>query len=184
MLKMPKSLSAFTLLLALSACNDSEVKTRDGAIPQAYMTQSAQLAGAYVGKFNGARGVLTVSFEGNKPTVDYDGQAGTDLVGVPCESSIGALESIAILGRRNGKVNAVSATFAFDPNHCEAVAGRELNLKFYMNADGTTTVKAAIAGPDLDGSVDCTNGSPNAGFTCPGGRVAGQYYTGKFTKDE
>lgn len=122
---MKKLASLLVLALALVGCRD--VKIVNGEVPSEYLGQAKKLEGIYHGQFNGVGGDLTISFEGNKPVVSFNGENGNDILAPKCQSRIGLLKSVSLGGsKENPEVK--SATFAFSPNNCLSVEGRELIL--------------------------------------------------------
>lgn len=120
---MKRLLLSAVALLALASCKT--VKFEDGEVPSQYLAQAKKLEGVYQGSFQGLRGKMIVSFEGNRPYVRMVDTAGGDLVLPHCRANIHQLKWAYI----NNKKQVKSVGFYFHPGSC-FVEGRELVLDF------------------------------------------------------
>ncbi|MEK2646968.1 hypothetical protein [Bdellovibrio sp. BCCA] len=128
----------FVLLLlatmALAACKT--VKIENGEVPDEYLSRAKKLEGVYSGSFEGRRGQLTITFQGNKPVLLYKDARGDSLVMPECRSSMNDLKWVYVT--RKGAVE--SAGFYFDPGVC-MIDGREVVLSF---ADDYNTIRVSL----------------------------------------
>jgi len=128
----------FILLLlattALAACKT--VKIENGEVPDEYLSRAKKLEGVYSGSFEGRRGELRISFEGNKPVLSYKDARGESLVMPECRASINDLKWVYVT--RKGAVD--SAGFYFDPGVC-MIDGREVILSF---SDNYNTIRVSL----------------------------------------
>lgn len=117
-----------TPLFGLAACKD--VKTPDGKIPADYVDEAQAYMGTYDGKFDGRRGTITLSLNGDRPVVQFNSDSGSnDIAGNNCNSEVGQLESVDI-DKKKDQYELDSATFSFHPGNCFEIQGRELTLSF------------------------------------------------------
>jgi len=129
------------LCLMLSMCflftlGCKEVEIENGQIPDEYLEQAKFFAGDYFGSFNGFKGTLTLSLDGNKMVASYKNKFGTDLVDPKCNSEIGDLLTINV--KKSGdKYTLKRATFSFYPNLCHAeIEGEKLRLNIVEKSGG------------------------------------------------
>ena len=108
---------------ALVSCKT--VSIENGEVPYEYLGQAKKFEGVYSGSFEGVRGDLKVSFEGNKPVLTMKNVNGEDLFKPSCHSKINNLKWVSIDNDKN--VDAVA--FYFDPGLC-FIDGREVVLSF------------------------------------------------------
>lgn len=120
---MKRLLLSVVALLALASCKT--VKFENGEVPSQYLSQAKKLEGVYQGSFQGLRGKLVISFEGNRPYVRMTDNAGRDLALPQCRANIHQLKWAYI----NNKKQVKSVGFYFHPGSC-FVEGRELVLDF------------------------------------------------------
>ncbi|WP_374029316.1 hypothetical protein [Bdellovibrio bacteriovorus] len=120
----------FILLLlattALAACKTVQIE--NGEVPDEYLARAKKLEGVYSGSFQGRRGQLTITFEGNKPILLYKDTRGESLLMPECRSSIDNLKWAYVT--RKGVVESVG--FYFDPGICN-IDGREVMLSLSNN---------------------------------------------------
>lgn len=108
---------------ALAACKTIQIE--NGEVPDQYLSRAKKLEGVYYGSFEGRRGSLTISFQGNKPVLSYKDSRGDSLVLPQCQSSINNLKWAYVTNK--GAVSSVG--FFFDPGVCH-IQGREVVLNF------------------------------------------------------
>jgi hypothetical protein len=142
-----------------------------------YLPSAKSFVGTYVGSFDGIPGELKISFEGDKPVVDFDSDNGSrqivarDASGTECDSSIGQL-----LNFRGTDGNTLVAKFAFDSNHCRVSSNRPatLDLTFKKSKRGGTQLEASLV--EII-AIDPT--CANEDIACS---AINQYMSGSFTK--
>lgn len=131
---MKKMVLVLTGILFLVSCKT--VTIENGEVPSEYLAQAKKFEGVYVGSFEGVRGELKITFEGNKPVLSLKNAIGEDLYKPSCHAKINNLKWVAI---NNDKlVDAVA--FYLDPGHC-FIDGREVQLSF---SNDYSTIHASI----------------------------------------
>jgi hypothetical protein len=128
----------FILLLlattALVACKT--VSIENGEVPDEYLARAKKLEGVFTGSFEGRRGELSITFQGNRPVLTLKDIRGESLLLPQCQSNINDLKWVYVT--RKGAVD--SAGFYFDPGRC-FVDGREVVLSF---ADNYNTIRVSL----------------------------------------
>lgn len=121
-------------LLTITACKTIDIK--DGRIPSKYLSQAKKIEGSYKGEFNGIAGNLVISFNGDKPIVEYHNRHGDDLLNNNCHSSFGDLLKVTVKNE-NKKPSLSNAIFSFDTGECSLmIYGRDISLDFKQTDHG------------------------------------------------
>lgn len=128
-------------LLFLTGCK--EVIIRDGRVPQQYLTEAKQLAGIYVGDFDGKKARIEIVFDQDRPRIIYKDSVGTDVIHPNCHSSIFALSKV-IVSKHQGRYQLDKAIFGFHPGTCTQIVGRTLVLKFSGHSKFTLSLNDRI----------------------------------------
>jgi hypothetical protein len=133
-MKVTKVLISALALFTIAGCKTVDIK--DGRVPSQYLSQAKKLEGSYRGEFNGVPGSLVISFNGNKPVLEYHNSRGDDLLNNHCHSTFGDLLKVTLKGdNKNPSVS--SALFNFDAAACHLmVHGREIALSFKQTNSG------------------------------------------------
>lgn len=131
---MKRILMLFLATAALTACKTVQIE--NGEVPDEYLARAKKLEGVFAGSFEGRRGELTITFQGNRPVLSLKDTKGADLLLPQCESSINDLKWVYVT--RKGAVD--SAGFYFHPGRC-FVEGREVVLSF---GDNYNTIRVSL----------------------------------------
>lgn len=113
---MKKIILPFVIILLLAACE--RVATKDGTVPNEYMSVAKLYLGDYTGQLEGVNGTLTLSLEGNRPVLKFVGSNGnSDILGGNCDAIIGQLAAITP-EKKNDQIRVDAAEFSFSGNKC------------------------------------------------------------------
>ncbi len=124
---MKKIFLVSVLVIGFLGCK--EVKLEDGRVPKQYLSKTKKLMGTYKGQFNGREATISIELRGgDTPTVQYQDARGKDMLAPNCQSEIGLLQSVYVVGKKSNP-QIERATFAFDPANC-FIDGNALYLKF------------------------------------------------------
>jgi hypothetical protein len=144
-----RNLCLLALILVLSACK--AIKVENGEVPDDYRAMAQGYMGTYAGTLDGVSASVTLTLDGRKVLLSYKDANGTDMIGAPCDSKIGNLQTVSVSKTRSLDASSPvtykldSATFAFDPNRCwGSVSGREVVLDFSRKAAGHIRVGTSI----------------------------------------
>ncbi len=133
-MSITKVLAAGAIFLAIVGCKTVDIK--DGKIPDGYLAQAKKIEGVYAGQFNGVRGELVVSIEGNRPVVTYRNSQGDDILNNNCHSFFGNMQKVFLKGSK-GSYELSGAQFEFNPAACSLmVRGREMTIDFKQTDKG------------------------------------------------
>ncbi len=139
----------FICVLALVSCNS--VKIENGEVPDGYLDAAAQFVGDYDGEFNGQKGTLSVSLDGNKLRLEFSNSAGNDIIDSACESSIGDLVSVSVRDLGDGEYVFRRASFNFSPNKCSQwILGDSIDVSIRVNDDRVKLVLALLEEYSVD----------------------------------
>lgn len=128
-------------------------------------------AQTYVGKFNGVAGVLTLQAANQTYTASFTGNNGQKGFLKGCESSVGRLLKYK---EKNGVLRQL--LFAFNPNYCVSVQGRDVQMDFK-----NSKVEVSILSHTEQYQPPCIpdwQGHQN----CPFPEYRPVYFYGKFTR--
>lgn len=175
-MKYSQIIAVSSLFLALTACNEN-VEIVNGEVPNEALTYVQQVAGAYDGSFAHRKNVLNLELVGNRPVFT----ATEDLIDPRCESKIGDLKSVQIK-EKDGKVTVKQAVFAFNPNHCTLIEGRELILNFKKGDPAKLTFDVRLLDHYVyDNFCDWPFNPNNPGGHCSTNQLP-VYFSGRFTR--
>lgn len=170
------------LILGFTACKSVDIQ--DGRIPQEYLAEARQLSGVYEGMFNNVLGDLIIDFDGDRPVVTYRNDQDDDILGMNCESSIGALKKVSLKGSR-GDLRVGRAVFEFNPGRCyKSVQGREITFIFKQTQKGLRIEAGLLR--DLGEQQRCRlrPGTPDTGENrCGTDDNNAGYYAGVFVRN-
>lgn len=175
-MKMVSALLVATL--ALVGCRSVEIS--NGEVPNEYLSEAKKLEGTYTGTFNKVPGTLRVSFEGQKPVLTFNGQQGSDLLSSACQSEIGLLKRARIA---DGQLKTV--IFAFNPNRCTSVEGRELVIDLKEKNGQVRMDLSLLKETSWERRCSFSGGNPANGIPpqeiCSTEQVS-KFYNGRFTR--
>lgn len=174
--------TAGAALLALAGCKTVDIK--DGKIPDGYISQAKKIEGVYQGQFNGVRGELVLTLEGNKPVITFRNSTGDDILSNNCHSFFGDLKKVYLKGSK-GNYQLDGAQFEFNAGACSLmVRGREMEIDF-KNTDKGMRMNLSLL-KEMQMRQVCT-WSPGAPPNIPPQQVCQweqnpQYLYGNFTR--
>ncbi|MEM7645484.1 MAG: hypothetical protein AAF203_01130 [Pseudomonadota bacterium] len=119
-----------TILIAVGLLGCKEVKVENGEVPEKYLDQVDPYLGVYSGQFNGLKGDLEISMDGQKALLkftDFNGKS--DILGQNCQSEIGLLKAFQAKKIDDDQYELRGARFEFFSNYC-FLEGREIRLSF------------------------------------------------------
>lgn len=168
--------------IGLMGCN--EIETKDGRIPEKYLSYAMPLEGSYYGQFNGNYGTLTLKIVDRAPVVTFAGvNGGTDIL-AGCRGVIGKMISAKVV-EKNKNFHVKYVRFSIDTGVC-MYEGNRLTLEFSKD---TRSIEGSIVTqfgePGTPDQEHCYP-RPNGGEICH--RVPGstgtpdKYVTGTFRK--
>lgn len=171
---MKRILLVAAAALALTAC---KTDIKNGEVPNEHLSRAKQLEGVYSGSFQGRRGELKITFEGNRPVLSFtDTKGNPGLLGERCQESINDLKWVDV--SRKGSIN--SAGFYYSGGFC-VIAGDEVVLDF---SNGNKTIKVSVLAQRVqERRCQWVGGGPNN----PPREVCDitfrdTYYSGKFSR--
>jgi hypothetical protein len=128
-MKVKSTLFQALLMVTMLIGGCKEIPIRDGRVPDQYLSQAKQLAGTYVGNFDGKKARIEIIFEENRPRIIYKDSLGNDLIHPRCHSSILDLSKV-VVSKHRGRYQLDKVIFAFHPGTCTQIIGRTIALKF------------------------------------------------------